>query len=130
MYNYFMLIGVVYKELEFKSFQNGNKYAKIALYVNRCFKNADGQYDADLFHIYLWEPLFDIIKDKCHKGSRIAIKGRIQTKFVTLESKAVIPAYVLIGERILFYDECDNPMNEIEIPEDINSSINIEEIKD
>ena len=71
MYNYFMLIGIVYKELEVKVTKNGKRYVKIPLLVARSFKNPDGQYDADLFHIYFWESLIDFIKDNIKKGQKI-----------------------------------------------------------
>lgn len=115
MYNYFMLIGIVYKELEVKVTKNGKRYVKIPLLVARSFKNPDGQYDADLFHIYFWESLIDFIKDNIKKGQKIGVKGRTQAKFVTLNNGVVIPAYDLIGERLIFFDQNEEAVAEYEV---------------
>ncbi len=122
MYNYFMLAGIIYKDLEFKTSKNGTKYVKIPLLVAKSFKNPDGQYDADLFHIYLWDALADIASDNFKKGSKIGIKGRIQSKFVTLENKVVIPAYDLIAERLIFFDSVDYQLDDY----DFNAKMTIE----
>lgn len=130
MYNYFMLIGVIYKELEFKTSKNGTKYVRIPLLVARSFKNPDGQYDADLFHIYLWDSLADLADDNFKKGSKIGIKGRIQSRFVTLEDKSVIPAYDLIAERLIMMGQSDVKYNEIDVDAKMTIEKNGEEGKD
>ena len=130
MYNYFMLIGIIYKELEFKTSKNGVKYVRIPLLVAKSFKNPDGQYDADLFHIYLWDQLADIADDHFKKGSKIGIKGRIQSKFVTKDDKVVIPAYDLIAERLLFFDSLDYQVDEYDIPGNATIEPDVTEGKD
>ncbi len=130
MYNYFMLVGIIYKDLEFKTAKNGTKYVRIPLLVAKSFKNPDGQYDADLFHIYLWDALADIADDNFKKGSKIGIKGRIQSKFVTLENKGVIPAYDLIAERLVFFDSLDYQIDEYDYKDKIVIEKDIEEGKD
>lgn len=130
MYNYFMLIGVIYKELEFKTAKNGTKYVRIPLLVAKSFKNPDGQYDADLFHIYLWDVLADLANDHFQKGSKIGIKGRIQSKFITKEDKVVIPAYDLIAERLIFFDNFEYQIDDIDLPGKITIEPDMPEVKD
>lgn len=104
MYNYFMLIGVIYKDIELKVAKNGVNYARISLLVNRPFKNVNGEYDADFFQIYLWDALSEIAIENFKKGTKIGIKGRIQTRFQEGENNVKIPAYDLISERLIFFD--------------------------
>ena len=108
MYNYFMLIGIVYDNIELKTSKNGKKYVKIPMVVSRGFKNSNGEYDADFFHIFVWEALADIASENFKKGSKIGIKGRIQARWVTLQDETVIPAYNLVAERLIYFDSKEN----------------------
>ncbi len=119
MYNYFMLIGIVYKDVETKKAKNGSTYKKIPLLVSRPFKNPNGEYDADIFHIYLWESLADIASS-IKKGDKLGIKGRIQSKFVQLEDKTVIPANSLVAERVVLFDSIKDSSEDILDPDDIS----------
>ena len=39
MYNYFMLAGIIYKDLEFKTSKNGTKYVKTGVCLNIRYRN-------------------------------------------------------------------------------------------
>ena len=108
MYNYFMLIGIIYDEIELKTAKNGSKYVNIPLVVSRGFKNSNGEYDADFFHIFVWEALADLVSENFKKGSKIGIKGRIQSKWSTTQDDKSYNAYNLIAERLIYFDAKDS----------------------
>lgn len=108
MYNYFMLIGRIAKDIEITELDDGKRVINLVLAVLRPFKNTDGTYQTDFFRVSLWEFLADIAVENLKKGSKIAVKGRLTPKVITLESKAIITVNELIGERLIFFN---NPKN-------------------
>ena len=56
-----------------------NLYTRFTLAVNRKFKNANGEYDADFISCVAWNKTAELINKHFKKGSEIAIEGRIQT---------------------------------------------------
>lgn len=113
MYNYFMLIGTIVKDIEIKEVEDGKKVVGLVLAVQRPFASMDGTYATDFFHISLWEFLADYAQEKLKTGLKVAIKGRLLPKLITLESGAKIYNYNLIGERV--FDMTNYP-SQIEIP--------------
>ncbi len=101
MYNYFMLIGFVCKEIEVKEVADGKRVAKLNLAVTRPFPNVDGTRGTDYFNIALWEFLANQASDYLKVGSKVAIKGRIAPKYVTLDTGAKIQVCELVGEKLL-----------------------------
>ncbi len=114
MYNYFMLIGTVCKEVEVKEVGDGKRVVSLSLACSKPYQNTDGSRGTDFFNIQLWEFLADTASETLGVGSRVAIKGRIYPKLVTLETGAKINHNELIGERIFnmskkneFVDICE-----------------------
>ena len=100
MYNYFMLIGTVCKEIEVKEVGDGKRVVSLNLACSKPYQNTDGSRGTDFFIIQCWEFLADTANETLGVGSRIAIKGRIYPKLITLETGAKITHNELIGERI------------------------------
>lgn len=59
--------------------EENNTILNITLAVPRSYKNADGEYDTDFIDCVLWKGIATNVKEYCHKGDLIGIKGRIQT---------------------------------------------------
>jgi single-strand DNA-binding protein len=74
------LIGRWTKQPELKYTPNGKPVAQGTLAVQRSFKNAQGEYDADFINVVIWGKIAETIANKCEKGSRIGGTGRIQTR--------------------------------------------------
>lgn len=43
-------------------------------------KGADGQQEADFLSLIAWEKIADIAADYLHKGSKILVEGRLQSR--------------------------------------------------
>lgn len=58
---------------------NGNTVCKFTIAVNRNFKNAEGNYDADFIRCTCFSKKAEALGKFFHKGDPIGIDGRIQT---------------------------------------------------
>ena len=118
MYNYFMLMGTVCKEIEVKEVLDGKRVVSLILACQRPFASMDGSRVTDFFKISLWEFLADTANEHLKIGSRVAVKGRLFPNKVTLESGASVYKYDLIGERIFFFNNISESYDSIDIPSD------------
>ena len=121
MYNYFMLIGYVSKDLEINVTPSGRKVLTIDLAIKRDFMNSEGYYTTDYVRVHLWTYLAEFAIERIKKNSKIGLKGRIRPKYETLESGAKIPTNELIADKIIFFDEPDENKRTVsmDLPEDI-----------
>ena len=74
------LIGRFTKEPELKMTANRKPYCNFTLAVDRKFKDANGQRQADFINCIAWNATAQFISKYFHKGSKIAICGSIQTR--------------------------------------------------
>lgn len=74
------LIGRLTKEPEIKLTQNQTQYCNFTLAVDRRFKDANGQRQADFINCTAWKQTAVFIQKYFRKGNRIAVCGWIQTR--------------------------------------------------
>lgn len=77
--NKVVIAGRMAKEPEMRSTSTGKAVANFSVAVDRRFKS-DGQPTADFFNIVAWNKQAELIGEYFHKGDRIAISGRLQTR--------------------------------------------------
>lgn len=75
-----ILIGRLTKEPELKSTQNGLSVCSFSLAVERRFKNANGEREADFINCVAWRQTAEFIAKYFQKGQRIAVVGSIQVR--------------------------------------------------
>ena len=75
-----VLVGRLTKDPELKHTQSNKAVATFTIAVNRQFKNANGEYEADFINIVAWGNQAETIKQYVYKGHQIGIDGRIQTR--------------------------------------------------
>ncbi len=80
MKNIVFLIGRLANDPEIKKTENEKTHGYITLAVQRDFKNADGIYECDFIRCTLWNGIANQVKEYCHKGDLVGIKGRIQNR--------------------------------------------------
>lgn len=78
--NKVMLIGRMTKDAELKRTQNGTEFCNFIIAVDRRFKDANGQRQADFIACVAWRTTADFIAKYFKKGNRIAVVGSIQTR--------------------------------------------------
>lgn len=78
--NKIILIGRSTKDAELRYTQTGKQVATFTLAVDRDFKNAQGEREADFIPCVVWGKLAEICEKYVTKGKQIAVAGRIQTR--------------------------------------------------
>lgn len=76
--NKVILIGRLVADPEIRYTQSGKAVASYRLAVDRPFKQ-DGQQEADFINCVAWGKAGEFAGNYLHKGTKIAIEGRIQT---------------------------------------------------
>lgn len=102
--NHVILIGRLTKDPEKRSTSDGLSVCSFSLAVQRPFKNSEGNYDADFIPCVVYKVIADNVSVYCHKGSLVAVKGRLNTrKWEDQESKTHFVVEVL-AEKVMFLD--------------------------
>ena len=78
--NRFVGVGRLTRDVELKYTQNGKAVANFTLAVNRPFKNAQGEQEADFIMCQIWGKPAENLANYMRKGSQIGVDGRIQTR--------------------------------------------------
>ena len=73
------LVGRMAKDPELKQTSTGKAVGSFTVAVDRRFKR-DGQPTADFFNVVAWNKPAELINQYLHKGDRIALNGRLQTR--------------------------------------------------
>lgn len=66
-------------EMRYTTGENATANARFSVAVNRQFKNAEGNYDADFIRCVAWKNNAEFIQKWFHKGDMIVIEGNIRT---------------------------------------------------
>lgn len=80
MINNVVLVGRLTKEPDLRYTSNGTAAASFTLAVNRSFKNANGDREADFINCVIWRKSAETLANYAHKGTLLGITGRIQTR--------------------------------------------------
>lgn len=80
MINRVVLIGRLTKDVEVRYTQSGVAVGTFSLAVNRPFTNASGEREADFINGVIWRKAAENFANFTHKGSLVAIEGRLQTR--------------------------------------------------
>ncbi|WP_394139578.1 single-stranded DNA-binding protein [Cytobacillus oceanisediminis] len=80
MMNRTVLVGRLTKDPELRYTPNGVPTASFTLAVNRSFKNAQGETEADFINCVVWRKPAENVANFLKKGSLAGVDGRIQTR--------------------------------------------------
>lgn len=75
MMNKVILIGRMTKNAEVRYTQSNKAVAQFSLAINR-----PGNKETDFINIVAWDKLGEIVQKYTHKGSLVAVEGRLQTR--------------------------------------------------
>jgi len=104
MLNKICITGRLTKDPELKYLQNGTAVTTFTLAVDRTFKNKNGKREADFINIVVWRKQAENVANYTHKGSLVAVAGRIQTR--SYEGKDGQKRYIteVVAEEVHFLD--------------------------
>jgi single-strand DNA-binding protein len=115
--NQVTLVGRLTRDPELKWTPDGKAVLNVTLAVNRHYKNASGDFDADFVHCTLWGKTAENTSNYCRKGSVIGVTGRIQTRnYDNQEGKRVYVTEV-VAEGVRFLSS--KPANTKEEPQTV-----------
>lgn len=78
--NNISLIGRLTKDIDLRYTASGVAVGTFTLAVNRAFKNAAGETEADFIQCVIWKKGAETLANYTQKGSQLGINGRIQTR--------------------------------------------------
>lgn len=78
--NSIVISGNVVANPEARTTQSGVSVSQFKVAVQRRFKNAQGQYDADFLPVVAWRGTADYCNKYIQKGSKVIVSGSIQTR--------------------------------------------------
>ena len=80
MINNSTLVGRLIKDSDLRYTSDGTATATFSLAVNRPFKSASGEREADFINCVIWRKSAENFANLTRKGSLVGITGRIQTR--------------------------------------------------
>ena len=96
--NKVILIGRLTRDPEVKTTQNQISVCSFSLAVDRRFKDANGERQADFINCVAWRQQADLLGRYFQKGSRIGIVGNIQTRSYEVEGNRRYATEVVVDE--------------------------------
>ncbi|WP_072219628.1 single-stranded DNA-binding protein, partial [Listeria monocytogenes] len=110
MMNRVVLVGRLTKDPDLRYTPAGAAVATFTLAVNRPFKNAQGEQEADFINCVVWRKPAENVANFLKKGSMAGVDGRIQTRnYEDNDGKRVFVTEV-VAESVQFLE----PRNHVE----------------
>ena len=75
-----ILVGRLTRDPELRTTANGVSVCSFSIAVNRRFKNAEGNYDADFINCVAWRQQAEFLAKYFAKGRMVGLVGSIQTR--------------------------------------------------
>ena len=109
MINNVTLVGRLTKDADLRYTSDGTATATFSLAVNRPFKSASGEREADFINCVIWRKSAENFANLTRKGSLVGITGRIQTRnYENKEGQRVYVTEVVAENFALLEKKSDN----------------------
>ncbi len=102
MINQVTLVGRLTRDPELRQTTEGTPVTHITLAVNRHYRNANGEIDADFVQCTLWRKAAENTYQYCRKGAVVGITGRIQTRSYNNSEGKRIYVTEVVAETVRF----------------------------
>lgn len=105
------LVGRLTRDPELKYTSNGKAVANFNIAVNRPFKNANGEQEADFINGQVWGKAAENLANYMKKGNQIGLTGRINTRnYENSEGKRVYVTEV-VADNVQFLESKGSNQN-------------------
>jgi single-strand DNA-binding protein len=104
MLNRIELIGRLTRDPEVRYVSNGHPMAQFTIAVDRDFRNAAGEREADFVRCVTWRKLAEQVGQYCSKGRLVAVEGRLQTRSYEAPDGSRRTMTEVVGDRVWFLD--------------------------
>ena len=115
-YNKVILIGRMTKDAEVKNTSNQKTYATFSLAVDRNFKDASGNKQADFINVVAWGSTAGFVSHYFKKGSPILIEGQIQSRNYTNSEGKKVYVTEVVADHASFVDGDSKPAEKSNAP--------------
>ena len=106
------LIGRLTNKPTFGYTNNNIAYARFTIAVNRNFKNANGERQADFINCIAYRKTAELINQYANKGDLLGVEGRIQTGSYTASDGSKKYTTDVVIENIYFLKSKEKPAHE------------------
>ena len=96
------MIGNIARDIETHTTQGGVKRADFTLAVNRQFKNAQGQREADFIECQAWRQTAEFVSRYFQKGSAITVDGSLRNNNFEDKNGVKHYGYVVMADNVGF----------------------------
>lgn len=115
MINQVTLVGRIARDPELRYTADGVAVSNFTIAVNRSYKNAKGEYEADFVQCNIWRKQAESLANYCLKGSLVGITGRLQSRhYDNNEGKRVYVTEV-VADDVRFIN-LKNNINKVPVP--------------
>ena len=111
MINRVVLVGRLTKDPVLRKTAAGTSITSFTVACNRRFKQ-EGQPDADFVNCVAWNKVADNVNKYTHKGSLVAVDGRIQTRSYDDQQGKRVYVTEIVAENVQFLDNKNASNNE------------------
>ena len=119
MMNKWFGIGRLIKDAELRYTPSNKAVAQFTIAINKPYQK-EGKNEADFINIVVWDKLAEVVGKYTHKGSLIAVEGRLQVRTYEKDgSKRYITE--VLASNIQFLD--NKPKDELKEHEKINNGL-------
>lgn len=112
------IVGRITRDLELRYTPNGVCTTSFSIAVNRNFKNADGEYEADFINVVAWKGQAEFLGNYSKKGSLVAITGRLQSRSYDNSQGQKVYVTEVVAEQVQLLDKKSDAA--VETKEEVN----------
>jgi len=102
------LIGRITKDPELRYTPSNVANAQFTLAVNREYKNANGEYEADFINCVAWKQTAEFVAKYAKKGNQLGITGSIQTRNYQAQDGTTRYVTEVIAKSVVLCDKASN----------------------
>ena len=117
MINNVTLVGRLTRDPELRYTTSNVAVATFNLAVNRNFKGANGEREADFINCMIWRKQAELLAEWCKKGNLVGITGRIQTRSYENQQGQRVYVTEVVAETFQPLEKRDNSANQSNIEE-------------
>lgn len=130
MINNVVLVGRLTKDPDLRYTGSGTPVASFTLAVNRDFKNAAGEQEADFINCIIWRKSAETLANTVRKGQQIGVVGRVQTRSYENQQGQKVFVTEVVAERFNYLEKRDDNSNRSSSQKQSNNQQNFDRSSD
>src|SRR5699024_12677808 len=112
MLNRTVLVGRLTKDVDLRYTQSGKGVGNFTIAINRPFKNAQGENEADFINCVAWGKQAENLAQFMKKGSQVGVDGRLQTRTYENSQGQTVFVTEVVADSVQFLESKSNTNNQ------------------